>query len=98
MKRIIFELIFILALFFAGIYIGFRINLPIPESPKPMQANHLEYKKQIDTIRIKQIKLKTKYDTIEIHLRDSFYSTDFLQRAINLHRFIDTQERKPLFN
>ena len=43
-------------------------------------------------------KLKVKYDTIEIHLRDSFYSTDFLQRAINLHRFIDTQERKPLFD
>lgn len=43
-------------------------------------------------------KLKIKYDTIEIHLSDSFYSTEFLQRAINLHRFIDTQERKPLFN
>jgi hypothetical protein len=43
-------------------------------------------------------KLKIKYDTIEIHLRDSFYSTDFLQRAINLHRFIDSQERKPLLN
>jgi hypothetical protein len=43
-------------------------------------------------------KLKVKYDTIEIHLRDSIYSTDFLQRAINLHRFIDSQERKPLFN
>tara|TARA_R110000868_G_scaffold334931_1_gene595601 strand:- start:586 stop:819 length:234 start_codon:yes stop_codon:yes gene_type:complete len=43
-------------------------------------------------------KLKVKYDTIEIHLRDSFYSTDFLQRAINLHRFIDTQERKPIFD
>jgi uncharacterized lipoprotein YehR (DUF1307 family) len=43
-------------------------------------------------------KLKIKYDTIEIHLRDSFYSTDFLQRAINLHRFIDTTECKPLFD
>jgi uncharacterized lipoprotein YehR (DUF1307 family) len=43
-------------------------------------------------------KLKVKYDTIEIHLADSFYSTDFLQRAINLHRFIDSQERKPLFD
>jgi uncharacterized lipoprotein YehR (DUF1307 family) len=43
-------------------------------------------------------KLKVKYDTIEIHLRDSFYSTEFLQRAINLHRFIDSQECKPLFN
>jgi len=43
-------------------------------------------------------KLKVKYDTIEIHLRDSFYSTDFLQRAINLHRFIDTTECKPLFD
>jgi hypothetical protein len=43
-------------------------------------------------------KLKIKYDTIEIHLRDSFYSTEFLQRAINLHRFIDTTECKPLFD
>jgi hypothetical protein len=43
-------------------------------------------------------KLKIKYDTIEIHLRDSFYSTDFLQRAINLHRFIDTTECEPLFD
>jgi hypothetical protein len=43
-------------------------------------------------------KLKIKYDTIEIHLADSFYSTDFLQRAINLHRFIDSQECKPLFD
>jgi uncharacterized lipoprotein YehR (DUF1307 family) len=43
-------------------------------------------------------KLKVKYDTIEIHLRDSFYSTDFLQRAINLHRFIDTTECQPLFD
>jgi hypothetical protein len=43
-------------------------------------------------------KLKIKYDTIEIHLRDSFYSTEFLQRAINLHRFIDTTECEPLFD
>jgi uncharacterized lipoprotein YehR (DUF1307 family) len=43
-------------------------------------------------------KLKVKYDTIQIHLRDSFYSTDFLQRAINLHRFIDTTECQPLFD
>jgi len=95
MRRIIFELIFFLLLLFVGIYIGFRVNLP---TAKPMQANHSEYKKQIDTILIKQIKLKTKYDTIEIHLRDSFYSTDFLQGAINLHRFIDSQESKYLFN
>jgi len=43
-------------------------------------------------------KLKIKYDTIEIHLSDSFYSTEFLQRAINLHRFIDTTECQPLFD
>jgi hypothetical protein len=43
-------------------------------------------------------KLKVKYDTIEIHLRDYFYSTDFLQRAIDLHRFIDTTECQPLFD
>jgi uncharacterized lipoprotein YehR (DUF1307 family) len=43
-------------------------------------------------------KLKIKYDTIEIHLRDSFYSTEFLQRAIDLHRFIDTTECQPLFD
>jgi hypothetical protein len=93
--RIIAELIILAMLFFLGMYCGFRTSLP---AQKPMQVPHSEYKKQHDTIRLKQIKLKTKYDTIEIHLRDSFYSTDFLQRAIDLHRFIDTQESKPLFN
>ena len=69
-------------------------------------VNHYNTTRSIDTlynykekIIIKEKeKLKVKYDTIEIHLRDSFYSTDFLQRAINLHRFIDSQERKPLFD
>ena len=69
-------------------------------------VNHYNTTRSIDTlynykekIIIKEKeKLNIKYDTIEIHLRDSFYSTDFLQRAINLHRFIDTQERKPLFD
>jgi uncharacterized lipoprotein YehR (DUF1307 family) len=55
-----------------------------------------QYKEKI-IIKEKQ-KIKIKYDTIQMHLRDSFYSTEFLQRAINLHRFIDTQECKPLFN
>ena len=88
-------MVFLLALFFTGMYIGFKTDLP---NPKPIQSPHSEYKKKIDTFYIKQIKLKTKSDTIEIHLRDSFYSTDFLQRAIDLHRFIDSQESKHLFN
>jgi hypothetical protein len=54
------------------------------------------YKEKI--IIQKKEKLQIKYDTIEIHLRDSFYSTDFLQRAIDLHRFIDTTECEPLFD
>ena len=69
-------------------------------------VNHYNTPRSIDTlynykekIIIKEKeKLKVKYDTIEIHLRDSFYSTDFLQRAINLHRFIDTTECEPLFD
>jgi hypothetical protein len=97
MARILSELLILFALFFAGIYVGFRINLQQP-MPKPMQAPHQEYQKQIDTFYLTRLKLKTKYDTIEIHLRDSFYSTDFLQGAINLHRFIDSQESKYLFN
>ncbi len=95
MARVIAELIFLLALFFAGLYVGFRINLPQPQ-PKPMQMPHQEYQNKINTFYIYQGKLKTKYDTIEINLRDSFYSTDFLQSAINLHRFIDSQESKYL--
>lgn len=95
MARVIAELIFLLALFFAGLYVGFRVTLPQPQL-KPMQAPHQEYQKQIDTFYLTRIKLKTKYDTIEIHLRDSLYSTDFLQSAINLHRFIDSQESKYL--
>lgn len=56
------------------------------------------YKWKEKIITKEKEKITVKYDTIEIHLRDSFYSTDFLQRAIDLHRFIDSQERKPLFN
>lgn len=95
MARVISELVILLLLFFIGVYVGFRVTLPQPES-KPMQTPHQEYQKQIDTLYLTRIKLKTKYDTIEIHLRDSFYSTDFLQSAINLHRFIDSQESKYL--
>lgn len=76
-------------------YVGFGLKQP---NSKPMQLPNRKYKNQIDTIRIKQKKLKIKYDTIEIHLRDSLYSTDFLQRAINLHRFIDTQSGEYLPN
>ena len=69
-------------------------------------VKHYDTTRSIDTLYFnkekiiikEKEKLKVKYDTIEIHLRDSFYSTDFLQRAINLHRFIDTTERKPLFD
>ena len=69
-------------------------------------VKHYDTTRSIDTLYFnkekiiikEKEKLKVKYDTIEIHLRDSFYSTDFLQRAINLHRFIDTEECKPLFD
>lgn len=96
MARVISELVILLLLFFIGVYVGFRINLTSETQSKPMQALHQEYQKQIDTLYLTRIKLKVKYDTIEIHLRDSFYSTDFLQSAINLHRFIDSQESKYL--
>ena len=69
-------------------------------------VKHYDTTRSIDTLYFnkekiiikEKEKLKVKYDTIEIHLRDSFYSTDFLQRAINLHRFIDTTECQPLFD
>ena len=69
-------------------------------------VKHYDTTRSIDTLYFnkekiiikEKEKLKVKYDTIEIHLRDSFYSTDFLKRAINLHRFIDTTECEPLFD
>ena len=69
-------------------------------------VKHYDTTRSIDTLYFnkekiiikEKEKLKVKYDNIEIHLRDSFYSTDFLQRAINLHRFIDTTECEPLFD
>jgi hypothetical protein len=56
----------------------------------------MEYKEKIKTINKEKIKIEQRYDTLYMYFLDSPFSTRLLDSAINLHRFIDSQERKLL--
>jgi hypothetical protein len=58
----------------------------------------VEYKEKIKIITKNKIKIEQRYDTLYMYFLDSPYSTKLLDSTINLHRFIDTQERKLLSN
>jgi hypothetical protein len=59
-------------------------------------AYKVEYKEKIKIINKEKIKINQKYDTLYMYFLDSPYSTKLLDSTINLHRFIDSQERKLL--
>jgi uncharacterized tellurite resistance protein B-like protein len=59
-------------------------------------AYKVEYKEKIKTITKNKIKIEQKYDTLYMYFLDSPYSTSLLDSTINLHRFLDSQERKLL--
>jgi hypothetical protein len=56
----------------------------------------VEYKEKIKTIHTQKIKIEKRYDTLFMYFLDSPYSTKLLDSTINLHRLIDSQERKLL--
>jgi hypothetical protein len=58
----------------------------------------VEYKEKIKIINKEKIKIEKRYDTLFMYFLDSPYSTKLLDSTINIHRFIDTQERKLLSN
>jgi hypothetical protein len=59
-------------------------------------AYKVEYKEKIKIINTQKIKIEKRYDTLFMYFLDSPYSTKLLDSTINIHRFIDSQERKLL--
>jgi hypothetical protein len=61
-------------------------------------AYKVVYKEKVKTINKEKIKIEQRYDTLYMYFLDSPYSTSLLDSTINIHRLIDSQERKLLSN
>jgi hypothetical protein len=86
----------------SSFFLGFAFSLIMfslgcwfmqPSQPAMTSLTRIDtiYNNTTDTIKLKQLKIKQKYDTLYMYFLDSPYSTRLLDSAINIHRQLDAK-------